>query len=77
MAEVVLAKIRSMRLERRLTAEKVAHAIGYETGKGYYDLEKGRVSLKLDHLERLAEFYGVPVSSFFCENSTKMVRTDC
>lgn len=70
----VLRIIRQLRQERGYSLSDVAQGIGYETYKGYYDLERGKTDLKLEHLEKLAKFYNVPMEFFLNLNSTEMVQ---
>lgn len=64
MKEQVLAQIKQLRAKNKYSLAKVANGIGYETAKGYYDLESGKTDIKLEHLEKLAKFYGVPIGFF-------------
>lgn len=65
MIQQILLKIKTIREEKGLSLQEVADGIGYKTGKGYYDVESGRVALKVEHIERLADFYGIGLVYFF------------
>lgn len=60
----VLKTMRVLREKRGLSMQEVADGINYKTGKGYFDLESGKTKIKLEHLEKLAKFYKVPISIF-------------
>ena len=72
--EYALLVMKKLRVERGLTQQDLAVALEYQTGKGYSDIENGRRKLCLEHLEKLAKFYQVPIAIFFEENSTEMVQ---
>ena len=72
-SEKALQVIRNLRSEHRYSLGDVAVGIGYETAKGYYDLESGKTDIKLEHIERLAKFYNVPVEFFLNPNTTETV----
>ena len=72
--DVVLKRIKQLRIESKYSLEDVAKGIGYETAKGYYDLESGKTSIKLEHLDRLSKFYKIPIGFFFKQDSTKKVH---
>ncbi len=72
--EYVLNRIRQLRSDNKFSLDDVAQGIGYVTAKGYYDLESGKTSIKLDHLVRLSKFYKVPIEFFFRKNSTNAVQ---
>lgn len=67
----VLKTMKGLREKRGLSMQEVADGINYKTGKGYFDLESGKTKIKLEHLEKLAKFYKVPISIFFDKNITK------
>lgn len=69
----VLKTMKVLREKRGLSMQDVADGIDYKTGKGYFDLESGKTKIKLEHLEKLAKFYKVPISIFFDKDITKMV----
>lgn len=63
----VCEKIKSMRLINSATVIDLAKACGYETEKGYYDLEAGRVDLKLKHIVSLSQYYNISIVFFISE----------
>lgn len=74
--DIVLRNIKQLRIGNRYSLEEVAQGIGYETAKGYYDLESGKTSVKLEHLERLSKFYKVSIDFFLKQDSTEKVQGD-
>lgn len=59
-------KIRDLRLEKDLKQEDVANGIG--VGKNtYLAYEKGTQSPKLETVEKIAQFYGIPLIELFSE----------
>lgn len=68
--EYALKVMKKLRIEKGLTLQDVADGINYHTGKGYYDIESGRSKVRLEHLEKLSEFYKVPISVFFNDQIT-------
>ena len=60
----VLEIIKQLRKNYRYSLSEVAAGIGYETAKGYYDLESGKTDIKLEHLIRLSNFYNVSIDFF-------------
>lgn len=65
MIQEILMKIKKLREDRGLSLKDVAKGIGYKSGKGYYEVESGKISLKVEHVEKLANFYGISVTYFF------------
>lgn len=65
--EYACSVIKKLRKERGVEVLDVAEAIGYKSAKGYWEIETGRIALKLKTLEALAKFYNVPVGIFFAE----------
>ena len=72
----VLKKVKSLRESKSLTLGDLAKAVGYCSAKGYRDVEIGKTKLTVERLQRLAEFYGVPIEYFFDEKITKVVQSD-
>lgn len=70
---MALKKIKELRESKGYTMQEVADGINYKTGKGYFDIETGKTKLKLEHLEMLAKFYGVPINIFFADDITETV----
>lgn len=62
--EKVCEKIKAIRLKNIAPVIELAKACGYETEKGYYDLEAGRVELKLKHLISLSKYYKISIDYF-------------
>lgn len=73
-SEKVLQAIKKLRTDNGYRLSDVAQGIGYETTKGYYDLESGKTDIKLDHLDRLSQFYKIPLEFFLSLESTEMVQ---
>ncbi|VBB05612.1 Hypothetical protein LUCI_0822 [Lucifera butyrica] len=71
---IVLKTIKKLRIDNKYSLNDVAKGIGYETAKGYYDLESGKTDIKLEHLEKLSKFYKVPLEIFLNPNSTITVH---
>lgn len=65
MNEKILKKIKMIREERGLSIIEMANILGYESTKGYYDVESGRVKLRIEHLERLSKYLKIPIEKFF------------
>lgn len=70
----VLVKIKEMREKNGLTLNDLACVTGYQSAKGYRDLEMGKIKLTVEHLQRLADFYNLPICFFFDESITKKVH---
>ncbi|WP_158121154.1 helix-turn-helix domain-containing protein [Vibrio mimicus] len=65
------SKIRDLRVERELNQEEVANGIG--VGKNtYLAYEKGTQSPKLETVEKLAKFYGVPIAELVSDSETNI-----
>lgn len=58
-------KLVELRKTRKLTQADVAKILGYETSKGYYELESGKTSLKVEHIEKLSNYFNVTPAYFF------------
>lgn len=70
---LILQEIKDIRVTRKPDLNELAKAVGFETAKGYYDLESGRTKLTVLHLEKIASYYGLELSYFFDEKITKKV----
>lgn len=66
--DCALEVMKRLRSERGFTLQDVADGINYNTGKGYSDIESGRIKVRLEHLEKLSEFYDVPITIFLTKN---------
>nr|AHY02145.1 repressor-like protein [Vibrio cholerae] len=65
------SKIRDLRVERDINQEEVANGIG--VGKNTYLVyEKGTQSPKLETVEKLAKFYGVPIAELVSDSETNI-----
>jgi DNA-binding XRE family transcriptional regulator len=64
-------KLRYLRLENRISAEKMAEILGLETKAAYYKKEKGSVKFSLDDAKKISDFFDVPIDEIFfdCEVS--------
>ena len=63
-AEIIAKNIEKMRVERNLTQEQVGSMLGMSRAT-YNGLENGKRPVAVDELEKLADYYGVTVESFF------------
>lgn len=61
-------KLKLIRLDNSLTQEEVAKWLGI-TRSAYCSYEIGRRKMSIHMLERLADFYHVPISRFFDTNT--------
>lgn len=61
-------KLRIMRLDNNLTQADVAKMLGI-TRSSYCSYEIGRRKMSIKMLEKLAQYYRVPISSFFDTSS--------
>ncbi len=69
-----ITKIRELRLEKDLSQEEVANGIG--VGKNtYLAYEKGTQSPKLETVQKIALFYGVPMFELVCEEEADIDET--
>lgn len=65
MKNIVLSKIKNLRQEHGFTLEYVAKVLGYKSVKGYYEVETGRIKLRIEHIEKLSSLYNIPMENFF------------
>lgn len=63
------ARIRSLRLDRNLTQERLAERAGVSRDTVIY-AETGRKAVSLDVIHLLAQALGVPVTLLFADDST-------
>ena len=68
----VVDVVYGLRKQRKLNCEQVGKVLGYKTGKGYRDIEIGRVELTVNHVLKLSEFYQVPIGIFFAPKHSEM-----
>ena len=61
----VRKKLAELRKRKNATQQEIAEFLGYKTAKAYYELESGRRELKVRHLEKLSNFFSVPIDYFF------------
>lgn len=64
MNEKILIKIKNLREERGLTLQQMAEILGYSSAKGYYEVENGKIKLRIEHLEKLSNFFNIPIQNF-------------
>lgn len=60
----ILIKIKKLRKDNGLTLQQMAEILGYSSAKGYYEVETGRIKLRIEHLEKLSIFFNVPIKNF-------------
>ena len=70
--DIVRMRVIDIRRKNKKTQAEVASVLGYESSKAYYELESGRTSIKIKHLEKLSEYYQVSIAYFFESEYTKM-----
>ncbi len=63
--DIVRMRVIDIRRKNKKTQAEIASVLGYESSKAYYELESGRTSTKIKHLEKLSEYYQVAISYFF------------
>lgn len=64
MNEKILIKIKKIREERGLTLQQMAEIVGYSSAKGYYEVETGKIKLRIEHLEKISKFFDIPIQNF-------------
>jgi transcriptional regulator with XRE-family HTH domain len=65
-SHLVGARLKRLRLQRRLTLQEVAAAV--ELSHSFLSmLERGQADVSMARLHRLASFYGIPLSELFVE----------
>ncbi len=57
----------SLRKDKKKTQLEMAKILGYESSKAYYELESGKTALKVEHLEKVSNFFGIDPSYFFIQ----------
>ena len=67
----VVEVVYGLRKQRKLNCEQVGKVLGYKTGKGYRDIEIGRVELTVNHVLKLSEFLPSADRHFFCAESLR------
>ncbi|AZN43386.1 helix-turn-helix domain-containing protein [Paenibacillus albus] len=55
-------QLRSMRIDKKLTLNEMAEALGLHTPGGYSRIESGENELKAKHLPAIAEKFGVELN---------------
>lgn len=75
--KVDIAKIKSLRKQLGISAEKMSTDLGYDSINGYYYLEIGRSKFTAETLALVADILEVPISDlFFEEKLTEMAKKD-
>ena len=62
--EQIRDTMKKLRLNKHTSVIDLAKAFGYETEKGYYDVESGRIDLKVKHVDAILEFYDLKSEIF-------------
>lgn len=70
--KINLQLIKQKRLEKKLTLQEMAEALGLGSKSDYYKRESGDTRFKSTELPLLATKLGVPINSFFTPNVEKI-----
>jgi len=59
MMKIDIEKIKRLRIENKISLDKMAVALGYKSPTGYYYLEKGRCAVNAVQLPIIAKMLGI------------------
>lgn len=66
MSKINLELIKSRRLEKKISLQKMAELLGFRNASNYYKYESGDYSFNAGHLPVIAEKLDLQVSDIFC-----------
>lgn len=69
MNDLIVKRIRETRLERQLTQQDLANCLG-RTAASISDLERGKVQVSANDLQKLASYLNKPIEYFYGEEYT-------
>ena len=63
------AKIRQLRVEHKLTVEKISEYMGFESTQAVYKWQSGKSLPTVDNLYALSRLFGVPMDEILVETN--------